>query len=129
MSDISNLLKPRWKTLCRYPDSPLRIGQIITGITFNVSGGTKFFCEDYPAIFQPLQWWEDRKESEMPEYVKMDIDCRIPIGTILKANWESYTSEKIIAHRGKNPDFWIDARYFQPATLEEYTNYINKQKP
>lgn len=74
------LMKPRWKVIANFPsyiDHELKIGDIVTA--FNVDG---FWCidmggdwwempEQYPAIFEKLKWWENRKEEDLPKYVKV----------------------------------------------------------
>lgn len=117
------LLKPRYKTLCRYPDSPLRIGQIINGETFNVTGGTKFHCADYPSIFQKLEWWNDREVNELPEYLKIE-DMVIKVDVYLKdVGFNFYYGES--AGYGKRS---FEETNPIPATESEYLTYINNQK-
>jgi len=58
------LLTPRRKVAIKYPDSPYEVGDILI-----CNNGTKYY-DEFPEIFKELCWWEERKESEMPEYVK-----------------------------------------------------------
>lgn len=125
------LLKPRYIVKADYPDSGYPVNSIIEFVDIDsydnwcTKGGViESFFTHYPHLFRRLEWWEYREEKDMPEYVKCIIDCRIPDNTILKANWE--TNCGFISHRGKNPNFWIDSNYFYPATLEEYTSFINQ---
>lgn len=143
---VEDLLKPRYKVIGLYPACPFKIGEVILP-KYNsddmrdiVDDAERFFSLNdkdlhgngdlniYPAVFKKLEWYEERKESEMPLYIKCIIDCRILKDTILKANWETYTTSKEIAHRGTNPDFWIDACYFYPATEKEFTEYLNQKQ-
>ena len=72
------LLIPRFKVISDYPESPFSIGDILK---YNsVLDMYIYFYEDgdvisinpkyYPAIFKPLEWWEERSIEELPEYVK-----------------------------------------------------------
>jgi hypothetical protein len=71
------LLRPRYKVIATWPDmgnTQNHVGQIITliktkkdewaRITFKVTYYEQFFKE-YPHLFKPLQWWEDRKPEEV----------------------------------------------------------------
>lgn len=121
---VSELMKPRYKCIASYPFSPVRIDQIMTGETFNLSGQEKVHMVDYPAIFQRLDWWEDRKESEMPEYIRMTdenmvikVDCFVwGIGfNFYYGNSAGY------GKRAFN-------EYTIPATLSEYNQYLSQIK-
>jgi len=68
------LLQPRWKCISRYPGNPFKVGQVIIKHKF-ASG--KWYVPDYmydpddfPEIFQPLQWWEYRQPDDMPKFLK-----------------------------------------------------------
>ena len=113
------LLKPRYKTLCNYPDSPLRVGQIITGNTFNITGGTKFHCKDYPAIFKPLAWWEDRDDKDMPLYIKYGE------GAVYKITGWNIEKGYALCERGEDYPLWIQ-HHVMPVTEAEYTQYLNQ---
>lgn len=136
-------MKPRYKVIADYPGSEFKVGAIMIFIEkfmHRTDGTAKSIrysdvfksgnaiimvsgpnaIHQYPHLFKPLAWWEEREVGDMPGYIECAVECRIPKGTILKANWESYTTSNDIAHRGKNPDFWIDAKYFLPATESEY---------
>jgi hypothetical protein len=65
--NTEDILKPRYKVIADYPRSPYVIGNIIS------DDDKEYTCEymsRFPAIFKPLEWWEDREESDMPKYVK-----------------------------------------------------------
>lgn len=80
---VENLLKPRWKVIANYPNSPYKIGQILNNDWHEYdlpanelfSIATIYFeAHQYPAIFKKLEWWEERDIEEMPEYVKWTQD-------------------------------------------------------
>lgn len=75
------LLKPRWKVIADYPDSPFDVGEIINSngtveqfervVDYTlISNCTIEYPDDYPAIFKKLKWWEEREFNELPKYVK-----------------------------------------------------------
>ena len=72
-NNVAELLKPRFKVIADYPESKFKVGEIIQ-LTWNDPfpdkyGGYETFYNKYPHLFKKLEWWEDRKESEMPQYV------------------------------------------------------------
>lgn len=82
---VEELLKPRYKVIADYPFSVFPKDLVFE---LNILDARKHLAEQeyymiykencyseslinkYPAIFKKLEWWEDRKESDMPEYVK-----------------------------------------------------------
>lgn len=81
------LLKPRYKVIADYPfNKHFKVGEILILFSFMKTksikdiehyyhhGETHQNFEDiwfdcYPHLFRKLQWWEDRKPENMPEYV------------------------------------------------------------
>lgn len=75
----AELLKPRRIVELDYPNSPFKIGDILTLCPhgYKSSGGIiviKRDVEPYPHIFKPLKWWERRKVEDMPKKVKCIIE-------------------------------------------------------
>jgi hypothetical protein len=73
---VEDLLRPRYKVIADYPNSTLSVDEIIEQIEveegqflFNMG-----FSHNYPHLFKKLEWWEERKESEMLKYVKNAVD-------------------------------------------------------
>lgn len=64
------LLKPRYKCIADYPGSHLKIGQVVDEDYAKRDYDAKNEFEKYPAIFKKLEWYEERKESDMPEYLR-----------------------------------------------------------
>ncbi len=78
------LLKPRVRCTgndkYHFPGSIFSVGDILTIESWDsVSIGTKRFylpdyfkfnIDNYPHLFQKIEWWEDRKPEDMPDYVK-----------------------------------------------------------
>lgn len=133
---MTDLLTPRFKVILSYPKSPFEVGKIITLVTAahekalqyrwtecdGVYSEYQSFFEDFPAVFEPLKWWRERTEIEMPPFLKTK-------------NAEEV--REVIRHfAGSNLKFLykskIDRRYkrslyenYLPATIDEYNDYIN----
>ena len=136
---VEELLMPRYKVIADYPgmDDSYEIGEVLkpayTGIV-----------DAYPHLFRKLNWWEERKVEDMPEYVKVIANgCSFNAGTILKANnWGAYpdegnnfgnegdyyclliTTEESSTH-DKGEEVKMNMRNVLPATEQEYNDYIN----
>jgi hypothetical protein len=69
---IEDLLKPRYKVIADYPNTPFKVGEILQrkeGDWLNDKGWSKLY-EPYPHLFKKLEWWEDRKLEYMPHFLK-----------------------------------------------------------
>jgi hypothetical protein len=123
------LMIPRYIVMVDFPQWSVfshKKGDILElkGIHFVGKGTSKSVNESeidkYPFIFRKLHWSENRKESDMPEYVKDIYNDRI-----LK-----------VADKGQNRRVWhieneiefrfIRGKSFIPATKKEYENQLNK---
>lgn len=138
------LLIPRYKVKDKYPGmelEPFYLGQIITlqwhreeDGEFSTEGFIhvpinhiprsfmwQSFFELYKNIFEPLPWWSDRKPEDMPKYLKDQA------GVYSKATWDVsmklFTSDGELWHITENV-----MSFFEPATEEEYTAYINQKQ-
>lgn len=97
------------------------------------------WVEKFPNLFQPLEWWQERKKEDMPAYVKqtgfVDSKNRPIPDVVLKVkehfsagtgDWREDTieifcvSELFIKYPQTHG--YIE---FEPATEEEYINYEN----
>lgn len=121
---IEELMKPRYKVIADYPQSIWRIGLNVPD--FPIEYLEKNF-KPYPHLFRELKWWEERTESEMPEYVKLPdwhdetIFCYFKIGDEYKYDKEL---DRVVHKSGGGTLI----HYFLPATESEYLNYINNGK-
>jgi hypothetical protein len=98
------LMKPRYKAIADYPYSGRKVGDVFHPSDVKAHS---LFLDRYPHLFSKLEWWEERKTEDMPEYYKID-------GTIYK--WEREHGLKCCIARG----------HVLPATESEYNEYINK---
>lgn len=83
MKTVEELLIQRYKVIALYPQSSLRVGDIISfelqhveiaqyaalnGSPIRLAVMEKEL-KKYPHLFQPLPWWSDRSPEDMPEYL------------------------------------------------------------
>lgn len=131
------LLVPRWKCIANYPGNTFYIGEIFEipldcKLQQIVLEGNDYSSVDldidpnfYPAIFEKLEWWEDRQLENMPEYVKYIGTTTyfwIKPNQIVKSNWKKVKSKfkmcEISCH-DFIPNVW------EPSTEEEYLKQNN----
>lgn len=123
------LLKPRYKVIADYPGSPYKIGDILFYMKSYSTVSylpTTTYCdkfiriENYPHIFRKLEWWEEREEQDMPEYVKY-----VPKDKVLKVADKSEDCR--LWHKDNEVEFrFIGSKNFLPSTKEEYESQNKK---
>lgn len=92
----------------------------VTGVNYQDT-----WMDQYPNIFNYLEWWEDRSEDEMSRYVKTTYD-----GTINEVDTYDFKTNTIYVNypEGKckfTLNAYLSARV--PATEQEYNNFINSK--
>ena len=150
MLSSEELLKPRFKVIAPYPDSPFKVGDILRlhPRSFKNPTSTQRWTtkpelpefdapiilghvDRFPALFQPLQWWEERAVEDLPEYVECarTPDQEIMPGDVLKIReWFCGTCGRT-THKGDDHAVCVlDNNCFLPATLADYTAYQNQTK-
>lgn len=133
ITDIKDLVKPRYEVVADYPNSPHEIGILLTeelpGHYYYQDGDTNRMVQvikiqEYPDIFKPLQWWEKRLEEEMPKYLKFCYEGKTTAYKIEKWDMPSLFGYINIEKRqgcsimGFNPEYG-----YSPATEEEFEKY------
>ena len=135
------LLAPRYKVIADYPQSrfnpdeiliPNRMDGKVDNQWVNQDPNDKRYIhaqlENFPHLFKPLQWWEDREEKDMPEYVKWrympECDAKTMDGYIAKVFGWSQAGYGVITDDGKTT---TATKYWTPATHTDYTNYQNSK--
>ncbi|AZA82194.1 hypothetical protein C1637_09810 [Chryseobacterium lactis] len=71
------LLNPRFKVINTYPGCEWEIDEILDrdwGLDGNDEDGFKHIVSDFPHLFKPLKWFEERKADDFPIYVELIID-------------------------------------------------------
>lgn len=127
---VEELLKPRYKVIADYPNSEFPVGIIaykyyaewvfLNGIVSTIH------LPAYPNIFKKLEWWEEREEKDMPEYVKMCV--------YIKPCTNNTENLELKQNQIVKPDKWglncfeishwvFSAKLSVPATIEDYEQY------
>jgi hypothetical protein len=117
---VEELLKPRYKVIADYPESPFKIGRIYDyGEALPGPGLSSF--EPYPHLFRKLEWWEDRKPEEIPKYYNYPAK-----GGIYKTQFLPQGGVVMLDFK---PTETVSCRleHCLPATEEQYLDYINSQ--
>jgi hypothetical protein len=139
------LLKPRYKVIAPWPGTHWKVGDIFEygdhncfktesqpSIPMHVS-----VLDEHPHLFKKLEWREERKPEEMPEYVKITgMGCSIIEDTIVKvegsgkfedASFDNY-GESYVLLRDKHFDVRgltrMNCKNVIPATAAEYEAYL-----
>ena len=136
------LLAPRYKVIADYPGCPFNVGNILYhdieqeerywySMTAN---DNRIYVTDinlYPHLFKKLEWWEERKQNDFPEYVKPleptdgfikqfgDVILKVRLNTI--GIWDngraSFFAENLFQAAR------LDFADYLPATELEYSQY------
>lgn len=140
---IENLLKPRYKVIATMPFGKFEVGDILLNLKCTTRpdqkegeyiwmvvggrfGGKSVGIpmikdpEKYPHLFQKLQWWQYREDSDMPKYVKWTSTERK--GMIQKSIFNRDKNEILLDGDCMTYTSWIVALW--PATEQEYNDYI-----
>lgn len=123
---MTDLMAKRYKVNIKYPFCPWRLGEIISGGKLPL-----WDVKDFPEIFQPLEWWQERDKKELPKYVKDEK------GVYKVKEWHTELAPKCTVYI--NPkihtgymDYTRECPLYSemlPATKEEYDNYLKTAKP
>lgn len=130
MDNTHPLLAPRYKVIADYPRSFYTLGEVIE------CDAPDHQLAQWPAIFKPLQWWEERTLEEMPMYLKQigrinSEDKPIPDRVIkVSKHWANTATHphgnyKIFSSSDDPHNEFYSQMYFdwQPATESEYLAY------
>lgn len=133
------LLKPRFKVIDKYPDSPFAVGEVLQ-LTIDKHFGKHYeyewfghdgryseyesFFNEYPNIFKKLQWWEEREKNDMPKYVLLKTAIPKVIQKVVEWKYESGVVYLCQTEMGKIENLWA----IEPSTEQEYNDYIKKKK-
>lgn len=122
------LLKRRLIFENDYPESIYSVGETLTlykdgvfvgdvsGEWLNESDAKKF-----PYLFREIPWWEDRKEKDMPEYVRISQPLWKTQGVFKVVKYElpfAFVDNPIARHHIEN---------FIPATFIDFENFTNEK--
>lgn len=125
MLTTEELLIPRWKVIDKWPGiehTNCRVGDIITDngrtAATNQDGVPQFIFKwgDYPNLFQPLQWYEERKPEDMPGYVRSEEN-------VYKIANYDFKNNTITLEGGAPCTLTSFLRYRLPITESDYLTY------
>jgi hypothetical protein len=131
---VEQLLKPRYKVIADYPGSQWKVNQVIEKTKY-MNGrwyvkGSLHDPDDYPAIFSRLEWWQERKLEDMPEYVRYAEN-----GMVAKVDHfdlETTSAWFMYLEGGIHPycpgGSALENTHWLPATLADYTHYCETVK-
>lgn len=140
---MTDLMQPRFKVIADYPNRPLTmpIGHILTSNKFGAGQWWHQYTDEepihidgyetpYPSILKKLEWWEDRKIEEMPEYVKLMLNGKASfvhkvIRWMLEPNNFGQPLYEYLNRVGQIMTACVSE--LEPATQEEYSAYQNKK--
>lgn len=119
---VEELMKPRYRVLTDWPRSEFEVGEILTMIQTKShehlwnGNPAKYItvkeCDQYPHLFKKMNWWEEREEKDMPEYVKTNTQ-------VVKVTGWAACYQVVEWETGDVP-FEGATRFWIPATKEEY---------
>ena len=131
MLSTEELLKPRYKVIADYPNSDWKLNEILDrdwSWDGDDENGFAHSISQYPHLFKKLEWWEEREEKDMPEYVKHKIDSEV---YKLQKQSETTPSDAYCIKRasiGTESYYqWVSLYDLLPATYEEYEQYLSQQ--
>lgn len=144
------LLELRYKVIAEYPETELPIGVILTfdiesvylrkdGKLFSTkifpfAMGSSYYYRcvlnigNYPHLFQKLEWWQDRDEKDLPEYIRLNQKMVVKVDTHFANYITLYGKPSFLAIMDEKTKYEYPYDIVKPATKEEYDNYISNQK-
>jgi hypothetical protein len=141
---IEDLLKPRYRVIALWPYcdeaigtiySPRPVEQRLWVVMGEASGFihpsdknrcTSAHYERFPHLFKKLEWWEDRKPEEMPQYVKYAENGMV--AKVDRFDMETTSAWFMYLEGGIHPycpgGSALENTHWLPATESEYNEYI-----
>ena len=136
------LLIPRFKCIAPLPFQPdkdmYKVGDIFTDdgktVAKNQNGDPVYpvVWQEYPHLFKPLEWHEDRAQEDLPEYLIYQKDFHYSQGTVVQAKkyeWE-WRGKCWWFNDGRQASVSLALRCvkdYLPATHEEYESYLKEK--
>lgn len=131
------LMIQRWKCISNFPGNTYYVGEVFT-LPLNCDKQQMVLSNgvdeidididplDYPSIFERLEWWEEREEKDLPEYVRYKgcsfLRLGYPsVGEVIKV--DNYQDDCL--NSGDMCD-WITL--YEPATQQEYLNQNERNR-
>ena len=120
-----------------YPNSPVKVGDVLElSDTTTINGKTVYYkkyppihlevdmLNDFPHIFRPMHWSEDRALGEMPRWVRLRDGSRrvCEVTEWVKSKSRFYT---VLSWGNTGGQYW--AHMVTPATEAEYLEYLKSK--
>lgn len=135
--NTEELLKPRYKVIADWPNNTFPIGTVLIKhdswdnwthveeteefVRNELVGFKEDGIKKYPHLFRKLEWWEERKVEDMPEYVKHED------GRILKPKHFMNTWGKPVPKGCTESGEFFSYQNLTPSTETEYLTYKNSK--
>lgn len=137
------LLKPRYELIADFPGNTRPVGFVFVMDSEDSEGRytttgylLESFFTQYPHLFKPLEWWEERKIEDMPGYLRVVITDFIKFtkGQIIRVekhksnSFNQIVPSLFISNDKQGPPPHPDCfcyKDFLPATEAEYNAYLN----
>lgn len=143
---VEELLMPRYKVIADYPHNPYKVGDLLEEftktafkltVTYNGNSMDETQANTYPAsaiekmphLFRKLNWWEERKVEDMPEYVKLVIKGKTQyVHKVEKWIGENSVGQPLYEYfNAVNYLSTACVSELEPATEQEYNTFINSK--
>lgn len=117
---VKELLIPRFQLIAKYPQCPYRMGDILVfehdhngePLCLDRAVFTESAMKEFSANFRKMEWWEERKDEELPKYVRSN-------NTGLVYEIEHYdTADKTAVRKGNGLPIYLTTT--TPSTEEEF---------
>lgn len=134
-----DLMSPRYKVIAEWPGTAYNVGDIIHIKYMPLPRSGLEMVKKYPHLFKKLEWWEERKPEEMPEYIKFTEDyIGFKRGQVYATceNWTDdiddscdiyFMKDKLSKEEYGNHIAIPGGDWIQPATEEEFLNYLKSK--
>lgn len=129
---VQELLKPRVIVDNKWPGCPFEVDDILVRErdAYHFNGDWRGMVpytevDPFPYLMRPLNWWEERDESKMPEYVKnkhgvIKVERHFSMYSLNISN-EPLGVDTHFTYGDKQSSNYA---FYEPATSAEYTAYI-----
>lgn len=128
-----DLLAPRYKVIADYPKSNMSIGKIlkVEDDFFYIGDGyavEESYLTKFPHLFKKLEWWEERKEEEMPKYIKHPITWMAGFKYYQVDAYATNMFNEVYAKTkdSETGNIFLHNAQAVPATEAEYNSFIKK---
>jgi len=123
---MTDLMNVRFKLIAGYPGCEIPVGSIIDMRSDYLQSVGIHTLNNYPHLFQKLEWWMERKPEEMPQYISIGKS----VYPVVEWGPMGDLTSLIISHYGVDERIILD--YMddpKPGTREQFDQYLKTVKP